>query len=98
MRELNIVLTFSAKKRFDSDVSRILFEEVVKTIELRWVEIDDPQLVSSFLYQAEYFKPQFLARLEDKMIQEAEQMSATNIVSVSTTYFLNECFIHFTNL
>ena len=83
MRDLNIVLTFSAKKRFDSDTSRVLFEELVKTIELRWVEIDDPQLVSSFLYQAEYFKPQFLAKLEDKMIREAEQMSTTNIVAVS---------------
>ena len=82
MNHLNMILTSALKRRFDSDTSSKLFEEAVRQMELRWVEIEDPGLIISMIHMSEHLKPQLLARLEDRVITEVENLDATTITSV----------------
>ena len=60
-----------------------LFEESVRQIELRWVEIEDPKHAAQFLGRAEHFTEKFLVKLEDRMIQDVDDMSTENMILVS---------------
>lgn len=82
-----MILSFATKRRFDSDVSQKLFDEVVRQMELRWVEIEDPALIISLIYQSKNLKPQFIAKLEDKVITEAEHLDPSTITSVCPSIF-----------
>ena len=83
MNHLNMILTSALKRRFDSDMSSKLFEEAVRQMEMRWVEIEDPGLIISMIHLSEHLKPQLLARLEDRVITEVENLDATTIASVN---------------
>ena len=89
MNQLNMILTFATKRRFDSDTAKKLFDEVIRQMELRWVEIEDPALIVSLIYQSENLKPQFIAKLEDKVITEAEHLDPSTITSVCFQAFSN---------
>ena len=89
MNHLNMILTSALKRRFDSDTSSKLFEEAVRQMEMRWVEIEDPGLIISMIHLSEHLKPQLLARLEDRVITEVENLDSTTITSVN---FPKKCF------
>ena len=84
MNHLNMILTSALKRRFDSDTSSKLFEEAVRQMEMRWVEIEDPGLIISMIHLSEHLKPQLLARLEDRVITEVENLDSTTITSVNS--------------
>ena len=81
--QLNKVLSLAVKHKNDSEIAEKLFEEVIRSFELRWVEIDDPRIAASLIYYSDFFKEIFLARIEDKMINKAENLTTEEITVVS---------------
>ena len=74
-------LTLSLGKS-ESETRQKLFEEVVRTLEMRWIEIDDPLIFAGLMYYVEYFTDLFLARIEDKMTNKAGDLSSEEIISI----------------
>ena len=66
-----------------------LFNEVIRTIEMRWVEFNQPDQIQSLLHNSQHFSDTLLAKVEDLLTTEAENLSSDAIVSVSIfCYFL----------
>ena len=86
LADLHTIMIFAAKRRSDSNMGRKLFEEIIRMIELRWVEIEEPAMVAKFFNSAEHFSDKFLARIEDRMTNCAEEMSSVSIIIVSFLY------------
>ena len=66
----------------ESETRQKLFEEVVRTLEMRWIEIDDPLIFAGLMYYVEYFTDLFLARIEDKMTNKAGDLSSEEIIAI----------------
>lgn len=83
VNDLTMMLTFSLKRRNHGDMSEKFFNEVVQTLERRWVEIVDPDLAIILFKHANIFKAKLLAKIEDRMIEKAEELSSESLVIVS---------------
>ena len=89
---LLFVLSYAERYRKDDEMLEKLFNEVIRTIEMRWVEISQPDQIRSLLYNSQHFSEALLAKVEDLLTTEAENLSSDSIVSVSILFFNN---LHF---
>jgi hypothetical protein len=76
------MLSTAAKGRSESITRQKLFDEVIRTLEMRWVEIDDPLIVAGLIYYAGNFTDLFLGRIEDKMTNRAGDLSSEETIGV----------------
>ena len=83
IRNLYLILSTSAKNRSENETRKKLFEEVVQKLEMRWIEIEDPLTIAGLFYFVENFTDLFIARLEDKLTNKAEQLSSEEIIAVN---------------
>ena len=83
IRNLYLILSTSAKNRSENETRKKLFEEVVQKLEMRWIEIEDPSTIAGLFYFVENFTDLFIARLEDKLTNKAEQLSSEEIIAVN---------------
>ena len=82
MKELVAILSISEKRKNEGEMSRKLFETAIDAFELRWVEIQDPLIAIGLMHYNDHFKDIFLAKLEDRMIKMAEEMSTEMVIQV----------------
>ena len=87
---LLFVLSYAERYRKDDEMLEKLFNEVIRTIEMRWVEFNQPDQIQSLLHNSQHFSDTLLAKVEDLLTTEAENLSSDAIVSVSIfCYFFN---------
>jgi hypothetical protein len=86
MNDLALLLSFTIKRKKHSDEAKKLFAEIIRAIEMRWVEVEDAKTISSIIHYGEVFSEKFLAKLEDRLIEFAENMSTEDIVAVRITF------------
>ena len=89
---LLFVLSYAERYRKDNEMIEKLFNEVIRTIVMRWVEISQPDQIRSLLYNSQHFSEALLAKVEDLLTTEAENLSSDSIVSVSILFFNNSHF------
>jgi len=82
IKELNHMLSTAGKGRSESITRQKLFDEVIRTLEMRWVEIDDPLIVAGLIYYAGNFTDLFLGRIEDKMTNRAGDLSSEETIAL----------------
>ena len=67
----------------ESHTTSVLFTEIIRVIEARWVEVDNVELFCSFMYYyPSVFSEQFLANLEDKAMELSEHWTGLEITKV----------------
>jgi len=81
IKELVMMMSFCINRRKTEGQNK-LFNEVCKSLERRWVEIKDGKVFASLLYYNDQFSPQFLSKLEDRMIEVVEDLSPGDIVLI----------------
>ena len=60
-----------------------LFNQVVKSLERRWVEIVDGRTFVAVLHYPECFSEQYIVKLEDRMTELAETLPTSDLILVS---------------
>jgi len=81
IKELTMMLSFSiSRKRTDSQ--KVLFSEVCKALERRWVEIKDGKIFCGLLRYSDQFSPQFLAKLEDRLAELSEDFPPAELAAI----------------
>jgi len=81
IKDLVMMLSFCINRR-NTEGQNKLFNEVCKSMERRWVEIKDGKVFASLLYYNDQFSPEFLRKLEDRMIEVVEELSPGDIVLI----------------
>ena len=89
IHQLLFVLSYAERYRKEDEMLEKLFNEVIRTIEMRWVEFTEPDQIRSLLHNSQHFSDTLLARVEDLLTTEAENLSSDSIVSVSILPFFN---------
>lgn len=79
----SMILSYANHTRNQSEICEKVFNEIIRTIEMRWVEIDDPNLILSLIYRSEHFSDVLLAKFEDQMTSEAETYPTDTLIAVS---------------
>lgn len=82
INQLYHLLTFVVKKRDNSPIFAKLFEVTTQSLEMRWVEITDVQMMLGLFFYGNHFKPGFWAKLEDKLTASAEDMPTELMIQV----------------
>ena len=80
-----LILSYAKQTRDESEMCEKIFNEVLRTIEMRWVEITDPQLILNLIYNSEHLSDILMAKLEDQLTSEAETYPTDTIIAVSNT-------------
>lgn len=93
VRELTHLLSF-VHTRKDREGQMTLLKEIVKALERRWVEVTDGKSFVGILHYPDCFTEQFLNKMDDRIIDVAESLSAEELVMVNENYFLDNVF-HF---
>ena len=78
-----VILSYANQTRNQSEMSEKIFNEVIRTIEMRWVEINDPMLILNLIYRSEHFSDALLAKLEDQLTSDAETYPTDTLIAVS---------------
>merc|ERR1719427_664654 len=73
IKDLVMLLSFTINRK-KTESQQLLFNEVCKSLERRWVEIKEGKLFVSLLHYAELFSPQFVAKLEDRIADLVEEI------------------------
>jgi len=81
IKDLVMMLSFTMNRK-KTENQKLLFNEVCKTLERRWVEIKDGSLFASLLHYLELFSPQFIAKLEDRIADLVEEINPGDLVSI----------------
>jgi len=81
IKELAMMLSFSASRK-NTESQKILFNEVCKALERRWVEIKDGKIFCGLLHYSDQFSPQFLAKLEDRLAELAEDFPPSDLAAI----------------
>jgi len=81
IKDLVMMLSFTMNRR-NTENQKLLFNEVCKALERRWVEIKDGSLFVSLLHYIELFSPQFIAKLEDRIADLVEEINPGDLVSI----------------
>jgi len=81
IKDLVMLLSFTINRK-KTESQQLLFNEVCKSLERRWVEIKDGKLFVSLLHYAELFSPQFVAKLEDRIADLVEEISPGDLASI----------------
>ncbi len=88
MRDLAYMLSFSYARASASvkknGGSSKLYQEVVRALERRWVEVVDPQIFVQLIHYSESFNEQFLTRIIDRIIDVAEELTPSDLSMVGT--------------
>ena len=79
----SLILSYANQTRNQSEICEKIFNEIIRTIEMRWVEINDPNLILSLIYRSEHFSDVLLAKFEDQMTSEAETYPTDTLIAVS---------------
>ncbi len=91
IKELCILLSFSAKRKTISHEHKVavtLFQETVKIIEMRWVEIVNAQEFSSLLqFYPQYLSEEFVRKVEDRITESVETMRIEDLALVRKSIF-----------
>jgi len=92
MKELPYLLSYAYKSYKDMDTvtsdsqgstTSVMFSEVVRVVEARWVEVDSAELLTAFLhFYPKVFSEQYIQRLEDRAMDMSEQLTGVEIVNV----------------
>ena len=87
--ELCSLLSFSLKRKSEmvsNETTVKLFDEVVKTLERRWVEIVNAKEFASLMhYYPEHLSEQFITKLEDRIAELGDSMAADDLALVLKT-------------
>ena len=89
MSELTMLLSYSFKRKniTGDKVAITLFEETVKNIERRWVEVVNPKEFVGFMhYYPQYLSEQFIRKVEDRITDSVENMEGEDLALV--------CIVH----
>eukprot|EP00092_Neocalanus_flemingeri_P033737 GFUD01036676.1.p1 GENE.GFUD01036676.1~~GFUD01036676.1.p1 ORF type:complete len:613 (+),score=202.94 GFUD01036676.1:73-1911(+) len=81
IKEVVMLLSFTLNRR-NTESQNILYNEVVKSLERRWVELKDGKLFVSLLHYVELFSPQFVAKLEDRIADLMEEISPGDLALI----------------
>jgi len=81
MGELTMMLSFSISRK-KTDSQKVLFSEVCKALERRWVEIKDGKIFCGLLRYSDQFSPQFLAKLEDRLAELSEDFPPSDLAAI----------------
>ena len=83
IKEVCSLLTFSGKRKTQSNEHKVavtLFEETIKNIEMRWVEITSAKDFASLLqYYPRYLSEHFVQKVEDRITESVETMSVEDL-------------------
>ena len=84
MRDLTLLLSFvcSRRKGNDPGQSSKLFKEVVLALERRWVEVVDGKTFAGIMHYPECFTPQFMNKIDDRVIDTAENLLPQDLTTV----------------
>ena len=73
-----------------SSTASVLFTEIIRVIEARWVEVDNVDLLCGFLhYYPSIFSEQFVRNLEDKAMELSENWTGQDITKVGQHIFFS---------
>ena len=87
MRELVLLLSFARSRHLKApDDQRTgesrLLSEVIRSLERRWVEVVDARIIVGILHYEECFSKNFLQQIDDRIIEEAENMTPAELTSI----------------
>jgi len=83
----DLVMSFSfAANRKETDSQKMLFSEVCTNLERRWVELQDGKLFVPLFLNSGKLSAQLLTKLEDRIQDCVEDMSATEQVNILVTF------------
>jgi len=83
IRDLIMLLSFSMARRKTESQGNLL-GEICKTLERRWMEIKEGWQFAGLLHYSGQFSPQFLAKLEDRIADLVEEMTAADLSQILT--------------
>lgn len=92
MRELVLLLSFARSRHLKApDDQRTgesrLLSEVIRSLERRWVEVVDARIIVGILHYEECFSKNFLQQIDDRIIEEAENMTPAELTTLRTASF-----------
>jgi len=85
IKDLVMMLSFSVGRR-KTESQEKLYKEICRALERRWVEIRDSHVLSrtfvSLLHYSEHFSDQFMAKLEDRLSEVADELNGEDLTAV----------------
>ena len=91
--QFGVILSYANQTRNQSELCEKIFNEIIRTIEMRWVEIIDPMIILNLIYRSEHFSDTLLAKLEDQLTSDAETYPTDTLIAVSNDFFLRNCVL-----
>ena len=75
-------LGYSYKNRKNSEMSEKLFNEAIRSVQMRWVEFSEPEDFVTLMNFSEYFSDTLIAKLEDQLTNQVENLPSDTVINV----------------
>ena len=63
-------------------MSEKLFNEAIRSVQMRWVEFSEPEDFVSLMNFSEYFSDTLIAKLEDQLTNQVENLPSDTVINV----------------